>query len=456
MKVALDTHTAQSSDAKFTSPEKPIVSRVDCKPNACASRAAYPTHARRALLLPTSMNVDNLRREMAALDVNDPQFATVAVERLLAVARQTQASDLHLLPTADGLDVRWRVDGVLEPLVTLPGRLAPNVVSRLKVLAGLLTYHTDVPQEGRIREAAGSEVRVSTFPTLYGEKAVVRLFADREHYDSLDALGLPTELVVELRRLLAETSGAILLTGPAGSGKTTTLYASLREINRQSQGRRSLASLEDPIEMAVPGVAQTQVSEAAGFDLAAGLRFLLRQDPEVIMLGEIRDRPTAETVFQASLTGHLVLTSFHAPSAAGAISRLCDMEIAPYLLRSGILAIVSQRLVRRLCECAIDSDDLDLGLGLPIEKMKAPRGCPACRGAGYKGRLALAEMLLVQHNELARAILSRGDRARLHQFAIESGMVPLLDRACEAVEAGLTTPAEIRRVLGFTDRPIDL
>lgn len=403
-----------------------------------------------------NMSVDNLHLALASLDANDPQFATVAVERLLAIARETQASDLHLLPTADGLDVRWRVDGVLEPLATLPGRLAPNVVSRLKVLAGLLTYRTDAPQEGRIREAAGSEVRVSTFPTLYGEKAVVRLFADRGRYDSLDTLGLPDDMVAELRRLLAETSGAILVTGPAGSGKTTTLYACLHEINRQSQGRRSLASLEDPIEMAVPGVAQTQVNAAADFDLAAGLRFLLRQDPEVILLGEIRDQPTAETVFQASLTGHLVLTSFHAPSAAGAISRLCDMEIAPYLLRSGILAIVSQRLVRRLCECAVDSDDPDLRLGLPIEEMKTPSGCSQCRGAGYSGRLVLAEMLPVQHNELSRAILSRGERARLQQFAVEGGMDTLLDRACLAVEAGLTTPAEVRRVLGFAERPNSL
>jgi general secretion pathway protein E len=397
------------------------------------------------------MDLDTLRRELAALSASDPQFATVAVERLLAAARDGQASDLHLLPLADALDVRWRVDGVLQPLVTLPGRMAPNVIARLKVLAGLLTYRTDAPQEGRIRETAGSEVRVSTFPTLYGEKAVVRLFADGGQYDSLDALGLRPEMAAELRRLLSETSGAILVTGPAGSGKTTTLYACLYEIGRQSQGSRSLASLEDPIEMAVPGVAQTQVNAATGFDLAAGLRFLLRQDPEVIVVGEIRDRTTAETVFQASLTGHLVLSSFHAPSAAGAISRLCDMEIAPYLLRSGILAIASQRLVRRLCECARPADDPDLRLGLPVKKMNVTAGCALCRGTGYRGRMVLAEMLVVQNNDLARMMLSRIDRARLQELAVESGMVPLMERACEAVEAGLTSPAEVRRVLGFAE-----
>lgn len=293
------------------------------------------------------------------------------------------------------------------------------------------------------------EVRVSTFPTLYGEKAVVRLFGERNKFHSLDELGLPEELVGELRRLLAETSGAVLVTGPAGSGKTTALYAFLREISRQSSGSRSLVSLEDPIEVAVAGVAQTQVNETAGFDLAAGLRFVLRQDPEVIMVGEIRDRTTAETVFQASLTGHLVLSSFHAASAAGAIGRLTDMEIAPYLLRSGVLAIVSQRLARRLCECCQPVEDPNLRLGLPVETMRAAVGCPQCRNTGYRGRIVLAEMLHVQNNEFARAILADTDRARLQELAIESGMVPLMTRACEAIENGLTTPAEVRRVLGF-------
>lgn len=398
------------------------------------------------------MTIDGLRRELAALNSHDPQYATLVVDRLLAAGRETHASDLHLLPTADGLDVRWRIDGVLEPLAVLPARLSSNIIARLKVLAGLLTYRTDLPQEGRIRETSGTEVRVSTFPTLHGEKAVVRLFADRGQYQSLDALGLPPEIVRDLRNLLAETSGAILVTGPAGSGKTTTLYACLREIGEQSQARRSLVSLEDPIEMDVPGVAQSQVNAAAGFDLAAGLRFLLRQDPEVIMVGEIRDRETAETVFQASLTGHLVVSSFHAGSSVGAISRLSDMEIAPYLLRSGILAILSQRLVRRLCDCAPSTDRADLRLGLPVAKMRVASGCSLCGGTGYRGRIALAEMLSVQHNDLARAILSRGDRMRLEQLAVESGMVPLLRRACTAIETGLTTPAEVRRVLGFGEQ----
>ena len=218
----------------------------------------------------------------------------------------------------------------------LPPRLAPNVVARLKVLAELLTYRTDVPQEGRIREVdTEGEVRVSTFPTLHGEKAVIRLFAASGRYLRLDDLGLPPDVRDALGRALGETSGAILLSGPAGSGKTTTIYACLRELVDASAGRRSLVTLEDPIEVAVDGVTQSQVNAPAGFDLATGLRSLLRQDPEVIVVGEVRDRTTAEVAFQASLTGHLVLSTFHAGSASGAVARLSDMGIEPYLIQVG-------------------------------------------------------------------------------------------------------------------------
>jgi type II secretory ATPase GspE/PulE/Tfp pilus assembly ATPase PilB-like protein len=225
---------------------------------------------------------------------------------------------------------------------------AADVVTRLKVLADLLTYKTDVPQEGRIRQALGEmETRVSTFPTLHGERAVVRLFAAAGRLLFPEDLGLPDEVLECLKRLLVETSGAILVTGPAGSGKTTTVYAALRHIVRESGGARSIVALEDPIESAVPGVAQSQVSGAAGFDLAAALRSVMRQDPEVIAVGEMRDRATAEGALAASLTGHLVLTTFHAGSAAGALARLADMGLEPYQLRGGILAIFNAKPVMR-------------------------------------------------------------------------------------------------------------
>jgi general secretion pathway protein E len=391
-----------------------------------------------------------LATRLRSFDPADGQYATRFVELLLESARALDASDIHLQPTPDGLELRLRLDGVLQPLGCFPAGVAANIVARLKVLADLLTYRTDVPQEGRIRSAAPVEMRVSTFPTLYGEKAVVRLFGGGR-FLRIDDLGLPAEIATSLRRLLGETSGAILVTGPAGSGKTTTVYACLRELVASSAAGRSIASLEDPIESAIAGVAQSQVNVAAGFDLATGLRSLMRQDPEVIMVGEIRDRATAEIAFQAALTGQLVLSTFHAASAAGAISRLSDMGIEPYLLRSGIRGIVSQRLVRRLCECRRPIDG-DAGLlGLPAAAGWQAVGCEQCAGSGYRGRVVLAEMFTADATELGRAILSKSDAAALERLAIAAGMTSRWQRAVAAVEQRLTSPAEIRRVLGFGD-----
>jgi type II secretory ATPase GspE/PulE/Tfp pilus assembly ATPase PilB-like protein len=392
------------------------------------------------------------QRDLPRLDTNDPQYVSQLVNVILAAARTAHATDVHLVPVADALDMHWRIDGVLQKIAGFPGVLAPRIVARLKVLAQLLTYRTDVPQEGRLQSAAGEaveEVRISTFPTLFGEKAVVRLFAGTGTFRRLDELGLPAEVLATVRHLLDETGGVILLTGPAGSGKTTTIYAALRELADKSSGGRSLVSLEDPIEVVVPGVAQSQVNPAAGFDMAVGLRSLLRQDPEVMMVGEIRDRITAETVFQASLTGHLVLTTFHAGSAAQAVNRLSDMGIEPYLLRSGVRAILCQRLLRRLCGCAQTSADEDARLGLAVGDVRIPSGCPDCGGTGYRGRFVLTEMLLPGGSALGRAILSRSDARELERLAVEAGMVPQIQRACAAVTAGWTSPAEVRRVLGF-------
>jgi general secretion pathway protein E len=392
-----------------------------------------------------------IEEELTGLDLRDPQYASEAVRRILALASRRGASDLHFQPTASGLALKIRLDGVLQPGALFPQAVAPNLVARLKVLADLLTYRTDVPQEGRIRAPDGDvEMRVSTFPTLYGERAVVRLFTGTQRYQRLDDLGLPGDVLEPLRQLLEETSGAILVTGPAGSGKTTTAYACLRELASQAV-TRSLLSLEDPIEVAVDGVAQSQVNPVAGLDLAVGLRFLMRQDPEVILVGEIRDRATAEAAFQASLTGHLLLSTFHAGSAAEAISRLSDMGIEPYLLRSGVLAILSQRLVRRLCACSRAEDDPAARLGLDVARLRLPVGCPACGGTGYRGRLVLAEMLTPQRNELGQAILSRSDSSTLERLAVKAGMVTRWQRACQAIDAGLTSAAEVRRVLGFSD-----
>ncbi|MFI5457916.1 MAG: GspE/PulE family protein [Isosphaerales bacterium] len=400
------------------------------------------------------MPANRLPEELGSIDPANPRYATEVVERSLAAAQAAGASDVHFLPGADGLQLTWRLDGVLQPVALLPAKVAPNIVARLKVLAELLTYRTDVPQEGRIRGVPGEvEMRVSTFPTLFGEKAVVRMFAAAGRFLGLDDLGLPGSVRDELARILAETSGAIVLSGPAGSGKTTTIYACLRELAARSRGERSLVTLEDPIEAVVSGVAQAQVNTAAGLTLESGLKSLLRQDPEVIAIGEIRDKATAEIALQAALTGHLILTTFHAGSACEVIGRFLDMGIEPYVVRSGLRAVVAQRLARKLCDCAQPSTRHEDFLGLPVQSARLPRGCDVCRGTGYSGRTVLAEMLLPETDEMARAVLARSDVRQLERVAVAAGMVDRWDRACTAVEAGLTSPAEVRRILGVARPP---
>jgi type II secretory ATPase GspE/PulE/Tfp pilus assembly ATPase PilB-like protein len=394
----------------------------------------------------------SLAAPFAEFNPGSPQYASQVVETMLAEACGLNASDLHLQPGQNGLELKYRLDGVLMPVFVFPTELSANIVARLKVLAELLTYHTDRPQEGRIRSAESDvEMRVSTFPTLHGERAVVRLFGGSSHFQRLGDLGLPDDDLAQLLRMVNETSGAIVVSGPAGSGKTTTAYACLREIARPDAGNtlRNIMSIEDPIEVSVPGVAQSQVNPQAGLDLSNGLRYLMRQDPEVIMVGEIRDRATAEAALQASLTGHLLITTFHAGSAAETVGRLLEMDIEPYILQSGLLAVVNQRLLRRLCSCAVETDDPAAKLGLPVKKVMLPAGCPACRGTGFTKRLLISEMCVTMRKEVGGAILTRSNSVEIERLAHRAGMITRWQRACEAVENGWTTPAEIRRVLGF-------
>ncbi len=360
-------------------------------------------------------------------------FAVAFVDSLLAAARRAGASDIHAQPVDAGesLSILWRLNGVLVPVTTIP-RGKQNVVARLKVLADLLTYKTEVPQEGRIRRGGedGVEMRLSTFPTIHGEKAVIRLFIADDVHHTIHQLGLPAGLVEELARDLEATSGVVLAAGPAGSGKTTTLYACLRHL-AGAVPRRGLSSLEDPVEALIPGVAQSQVKASSGFTYATALKSLLRQDPEVIMVGEIRDRETAEMVFQASLTGHLVLTSFHAGTASEAVSRLTDMGIEPFVLRSGLRAILAQRLLRKRCPCE-----------------GPPAGCDRCQGTGYAGRMVIAELGRPGAPEVRRAILDCAESREIARALEAAGMTPLRQRGADAVQQGLTTEAEVRRVLG--------
>lgn len=352
------------------------------------------------------------------------------VDLILAEAVRRQASDVHFQPTHRALEIRFRVDGVLQPAGLLDRELAANVVARLKVMAELLTYRLDVPQEGGIRAApGGAAMRLSTFPTIHGEKAVVRIFDPSGQPLDLDQLGLSAELARSLTRLLQERSGAILLTGPSGSGKTTTIYACLRHLVRASGGGQQIITIEDPVEQVIEGISQSQVRPAAGFDFACGLRSLLRQDPEIIMIGEVRDRETAAIAIEAALTGHLVITTLHAGSACAVVGRLLDMGIEPYLLTSGLKGILNQRLVRRRCPTC------------------RAAGCERCAGTGYQGRLLLAELLTLDE-PLRQAILARADTRTLEAAASQPARTTIAGAAEAALAEGLTTVDEIDRVLG--------
>lgn len=366
------------------------------------------------------------------------------VEQILNAAREARATDIHLQPTESDWEMRWRIDSVLQDVTRFPLDVGRRIVTRLKVLAELLTYRVDVPQEGRVRSDLGAnETRISCFPTIFGEKIVIRLFVGSAKYQHVADLGFPSDLQQSLSRSLADTGGIVLVTGPAGSGKTTSLYASLRELTTRHQGGRNLVSLEDPVEVIVPGVVQSQVNPHAGFDLETGLRSLLRQDPEVIMVGEIRDQSVARVVFQAALSGHLVLTTFHAGNAVEALCRLADLGIEPFLLRNAVRLVIGQRLLRKLCDCAAPPHS-------PIDGVlsRSPVGCEACAGTGYQGRIVLAEGFSPGLEALRPEFLQSIDPQRLAANAARNGFVPLRERALDLVRAGQTSLLEVYRVLG--------
>jgi general secretion pathway protein E len=357
--------------------------------------------------------------------------AVDCVQRLLERACAMGASDLHVEPDGSCVTVRARLDGVLVPLESLPVELGPRLVGRLKALADLLAYRTDVPQEGRItadRSGVGVEVRVATYPTIHGERAALRFDAPQMEASTLDALGLPARALAGLRSAVERPDGVVLLTGPSGSGKTTTLYACLRHVAARMP-RRSIVTVEDPVERRVEGVTQTQVAPAAGLDFPRALRSLLRQDPEVILVGEIRDRETAGVALEAGLTGHLVASTIHAGAASQVFTRLLDMGVEPFVASTAVRGVLAQRLLRRRCaDCS-----------------RSP-SC-ACGGTGHRGRVLVAEWLETSP-ALRAAILARSDGETLAAAAREGGFRTLREEATALVQAGVTTNEEVDRVLG--------
>ena len=388
------------------------------------------------------------------LDSNEESAPIIRlVNSLLQQAVKERASDIHIEPFERELVVRFRTDDLLyEPLRPLPKRVQQAVTSRIKIMGRLDIAEKRLPQDGRIvLKIAGREydVRVSTIPTQHGERCVLRLLPRTQELLSLDRIGLDTGHRAALRRLIRRSNGIILVTGPTGSGKTTTLYAALSEINTPE---KAIITLEDPIEIQLEGIGQIEVKPQIGLTFAAGLRSILRQNPNVILVGEIRDLETAEIAIQASLTGHLVFSTLHTNDAAGAITRLIDQGVEPFLISSSLVASLAQRLVRVLCmHCREphaptpeEMRELRLEGALSGQTIYRAVGCDRCNQSGYRGRIAIFEILLI--DDAIRKLVGRGiDSKTIQEQAVSKGMITLRQDGARKVLAGVTTVAEILR-----------
>jgi general secretion pathway protein E len=379
-----------------------------------------------------------------------------AVGDLLEKAVELRASDIHIEPFQTGLVVRMRIDGLLRQVNAPVGVLPQAVISRIKIISSLNIAERRLPQDGAARLRAGRadiDIRVAIMPMQHGESAVIRILPKDRGLLVFDKLGLAPNDETRLRRLLKLPHGMVVITGPTGSGKTTTLATVLSVLN---EPMRKILTIEDPVEYEIPGVNQAQIKPAIGLTFASALRSFVRQDPDVIMVGEIRDSETAHVAVHAALTGHLVLTTLHTETAAAALPRLLDLGVEAYLLRSTLRAVIAQRLVRQLCErcksrqvlCEADfTDDPRLAtLGFrPGETIHAPVGCERCGGSGYRGRLGVFEVLELD-DELRGLIGEKTDGLKIDQTAIRAGMTTMLDDGLSKCRAGLTSPAEILRV----------
>ncbi len=374
------------------------------------------------------------------------------VNAMIASAIRDRASDIHIEPGEKDVLVRYRVDGTLREIDHYPSRLHPGVVSRIKILADLDISENRMPQDGRARfENEGQEVdlRISVVPTVYGENLVLRLLNTRSALLPLEALGMGSDRLALFREIIKKPYGIFLITGPTGSGKTTTLYSALNQINSIE---RNIITVEDPVEYHLPLIRQIQVNPKVNLTFATGLRSILRQDPNVIMIGEIRDRETAEIAVQAALTGHMVFSTLHTNNAASTVTRLLDMGIEPFLIASSICGIMSQRLVRKIClDCKesfkAEQADLDrLKISVKSDfKFYRGKGCTTCRKTGYQGRTALFEVF-IPDEFIKQLILKRGSNTEIEMRAVQNGMRTLLDDGIQKVEQGVTTLEEVLRV----------
>ena len=376
------------------------------------------------------------------------------VNRLILNAIELRASDIHFEPFESEFKVRYRIDGVLNDVDAPPKRLQSAIISRVKIMAKLDISERRLPQDGRTKlKIGGKEIdfRISTIPTLFGESVVMRILDRETLVLDMRQLGFPDHLLARYLKLVAQPHGMILVTGPTGSGKTSTLYATLSLINSPEN---KIITLEDPVEYQLKGINQIQVAPKIGLTFAGGLRSIVRQDPDIILVGEIRDRETAETAVQSALTGHLLFSTLHTNDSAGAVTRMLDMGVESFLLSSTLLGVLAQRLVRLICPTCktpyVPAPDELAAMGVAADEIDGltlyqPGGCDACRGTGYKGRTAIFEYLRVD-DDIRREINAHSGTERIKKVAVEKGMMPLRRDGWQKVVEGRTTLAEVLKV----------
>lgn len=407
--------------------------------------------------------IEDLKRDWTAeapeAEMDETEIESAPAVRLaksiVTQAVAMRASDIHLEPFEKQVTVRYRIDGTLVEVMTIPQNLYPAVLTRFKVISGINIAEKRLPQDGRIEMRVGGkeyDFRVSTLPTVFGEKVVIRILDRTSFQFTRQTLGFRPHDNALLDKILAGRNGIILVTGPTGSGKSTTLYALLKEMNTQEV---NIITIEDPVEYMLEGINQVQVNVKAGLTFATGLRSILRQDPDIVMIGEIRDEETAQIAVRASITGHLVLSTLHTNDAPSSVARLIDMGIPPYLLADALSGIIAQRLVRRLCpDCkarysatASEAAMLDIPEGTPLYR---PVGCPKCNGTGYSGRVAIHEVMHI-NRPIREAIQRNAGSEVLRDLALENGMRQLFDSCRDAVLEGLTSVSEMVKTVYVRD-----
>lgn len=391
-------------------------------------------------------------RKEDLLDSSDRAPVVRLVNSLLFDAVLERASDIHFQPLEDGLQVRFRIDGVLFDQFSIPAASQDEVLSRIKIIGEMNIAEKRLPQDGRASVKIGDrkiDLRIASLPTSFGERIVIRLLDKSARLYTLEELGMPEDLLVSFRRLIHLEHGLILVTGPTGGGKSTTLYAGLQEINAKYS---NIVTLEDPIEYQLDGVSQTQISEKKGLTFADGLRSVLRQDPDIIMVGEIRDEETANMAIQSALTGHMVFSTLHTNDSPSAVSRLLDLGVEPYLVSSSVVAVMAQRLVRRICDrCKTPRPDLRdklLELGdLPANESTpwVGEGCKECRNTGYRGRVGIFELMEI-NDPVRDLIQNRSSASAIRSVACQHGMRLLRQDGLNKVLSGQTTIEEVVRV----------